>query len=248
MSVLSVPVVAVFTALTVLAFAFGARRLLGLRFSVVRMLIAGLIAFLLGQPIIRSIGGSAVTGTPNRAYALPGLWFVLLGGVIALMVAMIFLVVAEAFVPSGSLPGPLYMVRGVRLRVRRVRRYSQISRIVLRHGLAPYLRGGRRAELATSHGRARLARSLRRALDEGGVTFVKLGQVFSTRRDLLPVEFVDELSQLQDHAAELPWPDVAQVLHSELGADVAEVFASFERTPIAAASVAQVHAATLKSV
>jgi ubiquinone biosynthesis protein len=85
------------------------------------------------------------------------------------------------------------------------------------------------------------------ALDEGGVTFVKLGQVFSTRRDLLPVEFVDELSQLQDHAAELPWPDVAQVLHSELGADVAEVFASFERTPIAAASVAQVHAATLKS-
>ena len=67
----------------------------------------------------------------------------------------------------------------------RVRRYSHIGRVLLRHGLLPYLRGGRRAELATADGRAQLAHSVRLALDDGGVTFVKLGQVFSTRRDLL---------------------------------------------------------------
>jgi ubiquinone biosynthesis protein len=56
--------------------------------------------------------------------------------------------------------------------------------------LLPYAHGGRRSELATPEGRARLARSMRLALEDGGVTFVKLGQVLSTRRDLLPAEFI----------------------------------------------------------
>ena len=84
-------------------------------------------------------------------------------------------------------------------------------------------------------------------MEDGGVTFVKLGQVLSTRRDLLPAEFTGELSRLQDDAAGVPWPAVEQVLQSELGAEVNEVFASFDRTPIAAASIAQAHAATLMS-
>ena len=72
----------------------------------------------------------------------------------------------------------------------RTERCSQIGRILVGRGLPPYLRGGRRAELRTSDGRARLANSVRLAVEEGGVTFVKLGQVLATRRDLLPDGFV----------------------------------------------------------
>jgi len=236
-SALTYPLSAVLTVVMVLVFAASVRRLLGLYFSPLRTLIAGLLAFFLATPIIDSISGDTV-GVDQPV--LPGLWFVMLGIACALLVGMVFLVLAEALVPSGTLPGPLYLVRGLRRRLGRARRYGQIGRIIVRHGLGPYLRGGRRAELATSEGRRRLAQSLRRALDEGGVTFVKLGQVLSTRRDLLPQEFVDELSLLQDQATQVPWDQVEPLVR---GLDVVE----FDRTPLAAASVAQVHAARLRS-
>jgi ubiquinone biosynthesis protein len=227
-------------ALTALLYVFGVRRLLGLRLPLLRTLIAGVIAFLVTSPIIIAI-------TPQTPNILPDLWFVILGTVSALLVGMTFLVVAEVFVPSGSMPGPLYLARELRKRLGRTKRYVQIVPILVRRGLLPYLQGGRRAELRTSDGRAHLAHSLRLALEEGGVTFVKLGQVLATRRDLLPDEFVTELSGLQDDVSPVAWPAIDQVIHAELGTGVDELFATFERTPIAAASIAQVYAATLKS-
>ena len=224
-------------------FALLARRLLGLRFGMVRLLLAGLLAFAVAGPIARAVSGPL----PATGGAATPVWFVILIGACALVVAMVFLVVAEALVPSGSLPGPLELRRELRGRIARARRYSQISRIGLHHGLSPYLRGRRRAEVDTPEGRVRLARSLRQALEEAGVTFVKLGQVLSTRGDLLAPEVVEELGHLQDDVVPVPWDQVEQVLAAELDGQVGEVFASFDRRPLAAASVAQVHAARLRS-
>jgi len=244
-TVLNIPLFAFFTVLTVLVLAAGLRRLMGMRLSPLCTLIAALIALFSASPIITAMAGPALSS--QHPGVLPGLWFVFLGVVIAMLVGMIFLVISEALVPSGSLPGPLYVLRGTRRLASRTRRYSQISRILARHGLLPYLRGGRRSELATADGRTRLARSLRLALEDGGVTFVKLGQALSTRRDLLPPEFIAELSRLQDDVPTVSWPDIKAVLEESLGSPVSEKFTSFTAEPIAAASIAQVHTATLPS-
>lgn len=208
--------------------------------------IGGLVALACASPIITAIGSSIVKHNGSWSF-LPAVWFVTLGIAIALLIAMLVLVIFEALVPSGTMPGPLYLIRGLHKRARRVRRYSQIGRILVRRGMLPYLRGTRRSELQTHDGREQLAGSLRLALEDGSVTFIKLGQLLATRRDLLPAEFIDELSGLQDNAAQVPRPQVQEVLRSELGADVDDVFESFDRAPLAAASIAQVHSATLSS-
>jgi ubiquinone biosynthesis protein len=248
MRLLAVALTALLIVATVAAivggFALLARRLLGLRFGLVRLLLAGLAGFAVAGPIAQALSGPIQAGGGTAA----PLWLLILAGAAALVVAMVFLVVAEALVPSGSVPGPLELRRALRGRAARTRRYSQITRIAVRHGLGPYLWGRRgRAELDTPDGRERLARSLRLALEEAGVTFVKLGQMLSTRPDLFPAEFIEELGRLTDDVAPAPWEQVEQVLTAELGRPVDEVFAGFDREPLAAASVAQVHAARLRS-
>jgi len=235
-SVVATAIVIVLTGSVLLVgLAVGARRLLGLQLGVVRTVLAGVV----GSAAWLAFG-LAIARPQQRPFMLTT---VQLG--IALLVAMGFLVLAEAVLPSGSLR-PVTWARALRHRLARARRYLQISRIAARHGLLPYLRGRRRHQADTPAGRAGLARSVRLALEEGGVSFVKLGQLLATRRDLLPTEFVNELSRLHHQVTPAPWPQVEQVLGQELGTPDA-VFDKLDARPLAAASIAQVHQARLRS-
>jgi len=89
------------------------------------------------------------------------------------------------------------------------------------------------------------ARRLRDALEELGPTFAKLGQILSTRPDLLPPEFIVELSSLQDDVAPLTEAEVVQVMEEELGVPWEDIFESIEPEPLAAGTIGQVHKATL---
>ena len=91
------------------------------------------------------------------------------------------------------------------------------------------------------------ARRLRLTLEELGPTFIKLGQLLSTRSDLLPPEYLDELSLLQDEVAPAPWEEIQKVLEAEWEFPVDELFTDLSIKPIAAASLAQVYPARLSS-
>jgi ubiquinone biosynthesis protein len=143
----------------------------------------------------------------------------------------------------------------VKLRV--LLRLLEIQRVLLRHGLDDYVRATHlyrplRFAFYLSprmwFGRPQVlsrATRLRLALEELGPIFVKFGQAVSTRRDLLPPDIADELARLQDRVPPFPGRDARALIEQAYGASVAVTFAQFEETPLAAASIAQVHAAVL---
>ncbi|HEY5198640.1 MAG TPA: AarF/UbiB family protein [Solirubrobacteraceae bacterium] len=124
--------------------------------------------------------------------------------------------------------------------MRDLRRVLQLLRVALTYGVLPLILASRRRELS---GPVRL----RRALEELGGTWVKLGQTLALRFDLLPPAYCYELFGLFNQVVPFAYADVARIIRSELGRDVDEVFSYFDPEPFGAASIGQVHDATLGS-
>jgi len=121
-------------------------------------------------------------------------------------------------------------------------RIGEIAQVAARHGFGYLLDGRRtRGELGpTARGR-----HLREMLDELGPTFVKFGQLLSTRPDIVPPDIIVELRTLQDQVRPFAYADVERVIREDLGLPVERLFLEFDAEPIASASIGQVHAAVL---
>src|SRR6195256_5786127 len=126
---------------------------------------------------------------------------------------------------------------------RNLGRLSEIAQVAVRHGLG-YAIDGRKASDPAVEGTAR-GRHLREMLDELGPTFVKFGQLLSTRPDVVPPDIIAELRALQDDARTFPVEQAERGSGEVLGSSIEPLFLEFEREPVAAASIGQVHRATL---
>jgi ubiquinone biosynthesis protein len=135
---------------------------------------------------------------------------------------------------------------------RNIGRLSEIAQVAVRHGfgyfferhrltdLFPWVNRDGSAETPSDRGRR-----LREMLDELGPTFVKFGQLLSTRPDIVPPDIVVELQKLQDDVRPIPFADVERVIREELGVTIEQAFLEFDQQPTAAASIGQVHHALL---
>src|SRR3990170_2151038 len=123
-----------------------------------------------------------------------------------------------------------------------IARGSRIAAVFAKHGLKELF--GRPDEEGAI-GRHRQGKRLRAALEELGPTFAKLGQILSTRPDLLPPEFIEELATLQDHVPPLTEEQVVKVMEQELGVPWEDVFEHIDPQPLAAGTIAEVHRASL---
>ena len=126
---------------------------------------------------------------------------------------------------------------------RNLGRLSEIAQVAVRHGFG-YAVDGRKRGHSALEGTAR-GRHLREMLDELGPTFVKFGQLLSTRPDVVPPDIIAELRGLQDDVRPFPYVDVERTIREELDQPIERLFTEFDEVPLAAASIGQVHRATL---
>jgi ubiquinone biosynthesis protein len=136
---------------------------------------------------------------------------------------------------------------------RNLGRISEIAQVAVRHGFGYFFTRNKLTDLlpwnetvsASDGGTSQRGQHLREMLDELGPTFVKFGQLLSTRPDVVPPDIIVELRKLQDEVSPFPFADVQEVVEAELGQPIERLFLEFAEEPIAAASIGQVHEAVL---
>lgn len=227
---------------------FASRRVLDTPVGWPRSIVVGLLVFACGLPFGRWVAAQTGIVSGDRA-DLEGSTFIA-SIVVVLSIAWVFaigvalLVALELVWPTASLRNPVDTVRAALRQRKRTRRYAQILAIASRRGVGWVFHGHARSAMGHSTPAER-ASAIVDTINESGVTFVKLGQVLSTRRDLIPEPYLSALGSLQSAATTLPWTVIRPAIETELGRPIDEVFSSISETPLAAASVAQVHTAVL---
>lgn len=141
-------------------------------------------------------------------------------------------------------------------RIRHVHRYREVATVLARNGFGLILEEmglinlisfSKRILQKEEEDSKTLGQRLRKALEELGPTYVKIGQIASTRPDILPEHLIKELEKLQDQVPPFSFAEVSRIIEEELGAHPQVIFHSFEEEPLAAASIGQVHKAVLKT-
>ena len=139
----------------------------------------------------------------------------------------------------------------VSLKPERLKRYKDVAMLLIKYGRsdlisAAGLEGSVLPDEIAAETETAPAEDLANDLEKLGPTFIKLGQLLSTRADLLPGPYLDALERLQDRIEPFPYEEVERIVSGELGVRISKAFADFEPAPLAAASLSQVHRATMR--
>src|SRR5215207_5756956 len=140
----------------------------------------------------------------------------------------------------------------VSLKPERLKRYKDVATLLIKYGRSDLISAAGLEdsvlpdEIAEESGATAPAEELAKDLERLGPTFIKLGQLLSTRADLLPGPYLEALERLQDHIEPFPYEEVERIVSGELGVRLSKAFADFDPVPLAAASLAQVHRAYMR--